>query len=133
MALLLSVLQDRIHSTNAWGEGDLLVSNGKNDGCWPNEFGPTTTIYRLDQGKSQIFNPLALINPAMIFYPRFAALNAGYDLILIPRPSALGPWPFFPQYRRVEFIRPMLEERGTSLFPMVIMMAVGRMNSALQR
>ena len=83
LILLLSVLQDRIHSTNAWGEGDLLVSNGKNDGCWPNEFGPTTAIYRLDQGKSQIFNPLALINPAIIFNPRFAALNAGYDLILL--------------------------------------------------
>jgi hypothetical protein len=33
------------------GQGDLLVSNG-NDGCWPNEFGPTTVIYPLDMGKS---------------------------------------------------------------------------------
>ena len=34
------------------GQGDLLVSNG-NNGCWPNEFGPTTVIYPLDLGKSQ--------------------------------------------------------------------------------
>jgi len=36
--------------------GDLLVSNG-NNGCWPNEFGPTTVIYPLDVGKSPKAKP----------------------------------------------------------------------------
>ena len=39
------------------GQGDLLVSNG-NNGCWPNEFGPTTVIYPLDLGKSLNFMQL---------------------------------------------------------------------------
>ncbi len=34
------------------GHGDLLVSNG-NNGCWPNEFGPTTVIFQPVLAKSR--------------------------------------------------------------------------------
>ena len=54
------------------GQGDLLVSNG-NNGCWPNEFGPTTLIYPLDLGKSQN-------NYWLYFSVFFRGFRGHYDL-----------------------------------------------------